>query len=176
MPARFSGRTLGYVDWGWKDGNDFVVRGGSGAVRKTSGYLDRVDYGGKHAIYPAGTRLTVPETTTDGNFGSPLHGTVSGSFVRVAVPDGGVASAEYLPYASGLCPDEFHPRGEDSYERIGGGTGRTLGGVSHSVGKTADKYWCRSDLRYLRSFKAQHHTLSGDAVRKQSAVLLSEKF
>ena len=63
----------------------------------------------------------------------------------------------------------FHPRGEDSYQRIGGSTGRSLTGLSHAVGRTADRFWCRSDLRYERKFKAEHHTGVTEAQRHPQA-------
>jgi len=68
-----------------------------------------------------------------------------------------------------LCPSSFHPRGEDSYQRIGGNTGRSLTGLSHAVGRTADRFWCRSDLRYERKFKAEHHTGVTEAQRHPQA-------
>ena len=50
----------------------------------------------------------------------------------------------------GICPAGFHPRGEDSVGRIGNTTGRTLSHLDHAEGQIADRYWCRSDLRFLR--------------------------
>jgi len=53
---------------------------------------------------------------------------------------------------SGICPKGFHPRGEDSVGRIGSTTGRTLSHLDHTEGQIADRFWCRSDLRFLRKF------------------------
>ena len=71
------------------------------------------------------------------------------------------SSARHLTKAKSvaLCPSLFHPRGEDSYERIGRSTGRSLTGLSHTVGRTADRFWCRSDLRYERRFAVEIHDL-----------------
>ena len=71
------------------------------------------------------------------------------------------SSARHLTKAKSvdLCPSLFHPRGEDSYERIGRSTGRSLTGLSHAVGRTADRFWCRSDLRYERRFAVEIHDL-----------------
>jgi len=81
----------------------------------------------------------------------------STSDVRVALSN----VAYHLPKAKSvdLCPSLFHPRGEDSYQRIGRSTGRSLTGLSHTVGRTADRFWCRSDLRYERRFAVEVHDL-----------------
>ena len=170
LEPRFHGRSLVYGGWASKD-SGFAINGSTGELviaQDTSGYRDRADgwrtaSGYYLAIDPFGTTWTVPENTQNGRFGG-WHGTSyqrgSAVVTRVARPRGGLVSNGYLREA-GLCPSGFHPRGEDSYERIGGSTGRTLGGVSHSAGETADKYWCRSDVRYLRSFKAEHHNNLG---------------
>ena len=81
----------------------------------------------------------------------------STSDVRVAL--GNVAYHLTKAKSVALCPSLFHPRGEDSYERIGRSTGRSLTGLSHTVGRTADRFWCRSDLRYERRFAVEVHDL-----------------
>ena len=163
VQARFSGRSLVYGDWDRK-GSGFAINSGTGEVVSGSGYLGRVDgYKKSRAIYPYHARWTVPEGTRDGRFGGQKswHGTAyersSGDIVRVARPAGGVVSGGYLPNVPGLCPARFHPRGEDSVERIGSHTGRTLTGLTHARGKVADRYWCRSDLRFARAFETQNH-------------------
>ena len=55
-------------------------------------------------------------------------------------------------HTGSICPEGFHPRGEDSVGRIGNTTGRTLSHLSHAEGQIADRFWCRSDLRFLRKF------------------------
>ena len=57
-----------------------------------------------------------------------------------------------------LCPSGYHPRGEDAQSRIGSHTGRTLSGMSQTTAKIADRFWCRSDVRYKRIFKPQIHS------------------
>ena len=48
-----------------------------------------------------------------------------------------------------MCPAGAHPRGEDSLYKIGSGTGRTLSAISWFwQAQLADRYWCRSDVRY----------------------------
>ena len=89
------------------------------------------------------------------------------SDVRVAL--GSVAYHLTKAKSVALCPSLFHPRGEDSYQRIGRSTGRSLTGLSHAVGRTADRFWCRSDLRYERKFKAEHHTGVTEAQRHPQA-------
>ena len=79
------------------------------------------------------------------------------SDVRVAL--GNVAYHLTKAKSVALCPSLFHPRGEDSYQRIGRSTGRSLTGLSHTVGRTADRFWCRSDLRYERRFAVEIHDL-----------------
>ena len=52
-------------------------------------------------------------------------------------------------HAGSWCPAGAHPRGEDAYQKIGSGTGRTLSSL-RSMPQTwlADLFWCRSDVRY----------------------------
>ena len=170
VPARFSGRSLVYGDWDSK-GAGFAINSGTGEVvdaRDGNGYILRADgwktSSGHHlAIYPYGTTWTIPEGTQNGRFGGQQswHGISykrgSANVIRVARPVGGVVSGGYLPNVPGLCPARFHPRGEDSVERIGSHTGRTLTGLTHARGKVADRYWCRSDLRFARAFETQNH-------------------
>ena len=179
VPARFSGRSLVYGDWDRK-GSGFAINSGTGEVISGSGYLDRVDgYDNPsvpgtneiRAIYPYGTKWAVPENTENGRFGARWHGTtsrISSGNIRVARPVGGVVSGGYLPVGAGLCPGRFHPRGEDSVERIGAHTGRTLTGLTHATGKVSDQFWCRSDLRFERRFHPEFHR--GVAKHRQAAT------
>ena len=58
----------------------------------------------------------------------------------------------------GLCPENWHPRGQDARYTIGPSTGRTLTSLNNETkAKTADAHWCRSDVRYTLRFKAQQH-------------------
>ena len=73
----------------------------------------------------------------------------------------------YLSNAdSSICPQGFHPRGEDSVNRIGNTTGRTLSHLTHAEGQIADRYWCRSDLRFLR--KLYPYTRPGVTLHPQA--------
>ena len=113
-------------------------------------YAARVDAGSDLAISPAGTTLTVPSPAPSW----PATKTASGAaLARLA----GFHFDNHLPLpqaiggnsAGAWCPADFHPRGEDSVYRIGSGTGRTLTGLSDgTLAQLADKYWCRSDVRY----------------------------
>ena len=89
------------------------------------------------------------------------------SDVRVAL--GNVAYHLTKAKSVALCPSLFHPRGEDSYQRIGRSTGRSLTGLSHIVGRTADRFWCRSDLRYERRFAVEVHDLPSGIIAYSGA-------
>ena len=57
-----------------------------------------------------------------------------------------------------LCPARMHPRVQDGKYVIGESTGRTLGSITTAPEvRTADKHWCRSDVRYKIAYKAQDH-------------------
>ena len=179
-PSRFSSRRLPYSHW-LRKGDAFAVNSDTGeliASQDTSGYWVRVD-GRKTgpnkyylAIYPSGTTWTIPENTQNGRFGN-WHGTSyqrrtdSAVLTRVARPAEGITRFSYLLEA-GLCPAGFHPRGEDSVDRIGSHTGRTLTGLTHAQGSIADRFWCRSDLRFGRRFHPEFHT--GVAKHRQAAT------
>ena len=179
-PSRFASRRLPYSHW-LRKGDAFAVNSDTGeliASQDTSGYWVRVD-GRKTgpnkyylAIYPSGTTWTIPENTQNGRFGN-WHGTSyqrrtdSAVLTRVARPAEGITRFSYLQ-EDGLCPAGFHPRGEDSVDRIGSHTGRTLTGLTHAQGSIADRYWCRSDLRFGRRFHPEFHR--GVAKHRQAAT------
>ena len=77
-----------------------------------------------------------------------------------------LSSAYDVGGTAGICPDGFHPRGADSVNRIGNTTGRTLSHLTHAEGQIADKYWCRSDVRFLR--KLFPYTRPGVALHPQA--------
>ena len=171
---------LSYVGWTAKGSPDYTIVGTHGAT-KDSRYLNRADGIYNHrrlAITPhsAGNTITVPSGASTGNFGAAWHASRSNQLV------GGVYSYHYKvalypslarhltkTKSDDLCIGDFHPRGEDSYQRIGGSTGRSLTGLSHAAGRTADRFWCRSDVRYERRFKAEHHTGVTEAQRHPQA-------
>ena len=60
---------------------------------------------------------------------------------------------------SALCPAGMHPRGQDGFWVIGSGTGRTLSSLNGETKvKAADRYWCRSDVRYRLAYTAEEHS------------------
>ena len=163
---------LNYVTWTAKAASGFTLAGSHGAT-SDSRYLPRVDgHLNRLAILPqsAGDTITVPSggsiSPPTGDFGASWHSD------RVDQLIGGVyyyhykaalypSLARHLTKAKSddLCAWGFHPRGEDSYERIGGSTGRSLTGLTHAVGRIADRFWCRSDERYERIFAVEVHDL-----------------
>lgn len=57
-----------------------------------------------------------------------------------------------------MCPADFHPRGEDSADLIGGNTDRTLTSLTGSSKvRQASQFWCGSDVRYRIGYKKQTH-------------------
>ena len=166
-PSRFSVRSSNYVHWIEKgSGFSMDVNGNPGWVRSGNDYLERVDGyrsvradgdSSVRAIYPSSTTWVLPTENSSryGQFGARWHGAVSRGFVRVAKPR--TNQIGFLPENIGMCPAGFHPRGEDSVDRIGSYTGRTLSGLSQNLGAVADGHWCRSDLRFARAFETQNH-------------------
>ena len=121
----------------------------------------RGNYIYRNGVYVCDGRLDPDQVTCRDSFApqwlpSALR-VVGKSDIRVASS----ASANHLSKAKSdrLCPSGYHPRGEDSVYRLGSGTGRTLSGLSQANALVADRFWCRSDVRYQRSFKPQTHTL-----------------
>ena len=163
---------LNYVAWTAKASSDYTLVGSHGATRD-SRYLRRVDgHLNRLAISPqsAGNTITVPSgdsiSPPTGDFGASWHSSRSNQLV------GGVyyyrykaalypSLARHLTKTKSdeLCRYRFHPRGEDSHERIGGSTGRSLSGLSHADAQIADRFWCRSDVRYERRFAVEVHDL-----------------
>ena len=163
---------LNYVAWTAKASSDYTLVGSHGATRD-SRYLRRVDgHLNRLAISPqsAGNTITVPSgdsiSPPTGDFGASWHSSRSNQLVggvyyyryKVALYP---SLARHLTKTKSdeLCRYRFHPRGEDSHERIGGSTGRSLSGLSHADAQIADRFWCRSDLRYERRFAVEVHDL-----------------
>ena len=158
---------LNYVTWTAKASSDYTIAGTHGATTDVRYYRRADGVGDSLAITPssAAKTITVPNDSSArrGRFGAAWHGTrVTGGYhlnnYRVALYP---SLARHLTKAKSdaLCRNFFHPRGEDSYERIGGSTGRSLTGLSHADGKIADRFWCRSDWRYERRFAVEVHDL-----------------
>ena len=179
---------LTYGVWTAKASSGYVVNGRYGATSDRS-YLNRVDgyrldsrSNSPRAISPHTETWAIPENTSpQGHFSNEgWHGreTVVSfvSYVMVAT-DGRQSRYLSKTKSEALCRSGFHPRGEDSSDRIAGGTGRSLTGLSHANGQIADRFWCRSDLRYLRSFQAEHHTSLGqNVIRHADAVAAGSVF
>ena len=182
-----TGRTaadISYVRWTAKAASEYTVATHRGATSDRN-YLRRADReDASHnivlAIHPSTETWTVPENTAaSGNFGAAWHG--SGTLVydstlrRSVLSDTRVADYPYTTRhltktkSESLCRPEFHPRGEDSTDRIGRSTGRTLSTLRQADAQIADRYWCRSDLRYHRRFKVEHHTGVTEAQRHPQA-------
>ena len=187
-----TGRTaadLTYVVWNSKAVGIYDAKTSGYKATSDSRYLNRADghtSGRRYprAISPNTAGWTVPEnTSSDGVFSHPVwHGTSSLVYPGVygfvvAHSNGNPANHLAKAKSEDLCRSDFHPRGEDSSDRIAGGTGRSLTGLNHANGQIADRYWCRSDLRYLRSFKAEHHTSLGqNVIRHADAVAAGSIF
>ena len=180
---------LSYVAWGSKATAQYATRNGGYKATSDSRYLNRADghtSGRRYprAISPNTAGWTAPaNTSSNGVFSHPVwHGTsslVSPGVYGFVVAHSNGNPANHLTKAKSedLCRSGFHPRGEDSSDRIAGGTGRSLTGLSHANGQIADRFWCRSDLRYLRSFKAEHHTSLGqNVIRHADAVAAGSVF
>ena len=185
-----SAADLSYVAWESKAPTSYAAKNSGYKATSDNDYLNRADgntSGGRRyprAISPNTAGWTVPENTSGGGvFSHPVwHGTsslVSPGVYGFVVAHSNGNPANHLTKAKSedLCRSGFHPRGEDSSDRIAGGTGRSLTGLSHATGQIADRFWCRSDLRYLRSFKAEHHTSLGqNVIRHADAVAAGSVF
>ena len=157
---------LRYWHWADKGAYFFFTEPRNGT--SDNGYLGRVDGISNYLrISPlsAASSINVPsDAASQGKFGAAdWHGKekiADSGIYQVAINTG---AQRYLAATKSarLCPSGYHPRGEDSTDRVGSGTGRTLSGLTQTNAQIADRFWCRSDLRYKRSFKAQIHTTAG---------------
>ena len=154
-----SSRSLAPSRVGWDSRGGFWIHRGTVGATAGSGYVSRVDAGSTLAVSPAGTPLTVPTP----NWPATKHenGNVSWSSLTSFNSAGHLA----LPMAIGgtssgvWCPTGFHPRGEDGLQRVGRGSGRTLTSLASDTKiAQADKFWCRSDVRYRIRYKKQTHS------------------
>lgn len=154
-----SSRSLAPSRVGWDSRDGFWIYRGTVGATAGSGYVSRVDVGSTLAVSPSGTTLTVPTP----NWPATKHqnGNVSWSSLTSFNSAGHLA----LPMAIGgtssgvWCPTGFHPRGEDGLQRVGRGSGRTLTSLASDTKiAQADKFWCRSDVRYQINYKKQTHT------------------
>ena len=153
-----SARSLRTARVGWSSRQGFSFY--RGFVGAPAGYASRVDAGSTLAVSPAGTSLSVPPNP---NWPATKHenGSVSWSSLTSFNSAGHLA----LPMAIGgtssgvWCPTDFHPRGEDGLQRVGRGSGRTLTSLASDAKiQQADKFWCRSDVRYRINYKKQTHS------------------
>ena len=154
-----SSRSLTPSRVGWDDRDGFWINSGIVSATAGSGYVSRVDVGSTLAVSPSDATLTVPTPNwpawkdQNGNV-SWLSLTTFNSSGHLALPMaiGGTSSGVW-------CPTDFHPRGEDALQRVGRGSGRTLTSLASDTKiAQADKFWCRSDVRYQINYKKQIHT------------------
>ena len=153
-----SARSLRTARVGWSSRQGFSFH--RGFVGAPAGYASRVDAGSTLAVSPAGTSLSVPPNP---NWPATKHqnGSVSWSSLTSFNSAGHLG----MPMAIGgtspgvWCPTDFHPRGEDALQRVGRGSGRTLTSLASDAKiQQADKFWCRSDVRYRINYKKQTHS------------------
>ena len=151
-------RSLRPARVGWDSRQGFWFD--SGLVSTSTGYADRVDAGSTLAVSPSGTSLSVPPNPSwpatkhqNGNVSwSALTSFNSAGHLPLPMAIGGTQSGVW-------CPTGFHPRGEDGLQRVGRGSGRTLTSLASDAKiQQADKFWCRSDVRYQIGYKKQTHS------------------
>ena len=154
-----SSRSLAPSRVGWDARDGFWIYRGTVGTTAGSGYVSRVDAGSTLAVSPSGTTLSVP--TPNWPAWKDQNGNVSWSSLTSFNSTGHLA----LPMAIGgtqsgvWCPTDFHPRGEDALQRVGRGSGRTLTSLASDTKiAQADKFWCRSDVRYQINYKKQTHS------------------
>ena len=158
-----------YVTWANKGAGYSVARIGNNFQNQIvapsaddEGYIARIDY--NPTVSPRTAGRTVGEPSGGLSLPDPdvRQGYVTGSSPQTYRGNHdpgrhGNNAIRHLPHAASvggghagsMCPAGSHPRGEDSVYRIGSGTGRTLTGLSDgTLAQLADKYWCRSDVRY----------------------------
>ena len=141
----------------WSARSGFTLTSGVVTVGAPAGYAPRVDAGGSLAV-SGGAPLTVP--TPNWPATRKADGTVSWPFLAGFNYTGHLS----LPMAIGgtqpgvWCPAGFHPRGEDGVPRVGRGSGRTLTSLDNEAKIVlADRFWCRSDVRYQIGYRKQTH-------------------
>lgn len=158
-----------YVSWANKGSGYSVVRVGNNFQTQIvapsaddEGYIARIDYNPATLLGTAGRTVGAPSgglslpdpdvrqgyvmgsspQTYRGNYDPARHRNTASRHLSHAASVGG-------RHTGSMCPAGAHPRDEDSLHRIGSGTGRTLTALSgNTLAQLADKYWCRSDVRY----------------------------
>ena len=156
--------SLGYTTWDNK-GSLYSISGysvpGGGVVYYTraqapsatdDGYVARVDAGRTVGVGIPSGELTLPNPAARKGSITQNAGVKTFSTKHISHHNGTI----HLPqdksvggHAGSWCPAKSHPRGEDAYNKIGGGTGRTLSSLTDRAKiRLADLFWCRSDVRY----------------------------
>ena len=156
--------SLGYTTWDQK-GSLYSISGysvpGGGVVYYTraqapsatdDGYVARVDAGRTVGVGIPSGELTLPNPAARKGSITQNAGVKTFSTKHISHHNGTI----HLPqdksvggHAGSWCPAKSHPRGEDAYNKIGGGTGRTLSSLTDRAKiRLADLFWCRSDVRY----------------------------
>lgn len=162
LPAHAQSRPAAVTASGWGNRAGYTEQRPSGSLVSVfaapADYAARVDVGRDFAVSPDGTALSVPGTSW------PASRNADGSIYWQSSQGNFLSQHLALPWAIGgssgnvLCPAGFHPRGEDSIDLIGSGTGRTLSSLrgSANIGH-ASQFWCRSDVRYQIAYRKQTH-------------------
>ena len=163
-----------YGRWAYSAAGSFTrtpAAGHVGIVSPSDGYLARTDnYMSRVAVpQPTGGRWLPAEAAIDSKNERVVWWEADGTAHSWHVVHlSSAAGARFLPSSQDIgsdgssaafCPAGMHPRGQDGWYVIGASTGRSLSSLSTGPeARAADKYWCRSDVRYRLAYTAEEHT------------------
>ena len=159
-------------------GSGYVGIAGASSSSAVDAYLARTDnYRSRVShVQPAGGQWLPAAAVLDRRNEYVVHWVYGGrTYSRAVAHLSSASDARFLhsrydigsdTNGTAFCPAGMHPRGQDGSHVIGSSTGRTLSSINTMPEvRTADRHWCRTDVRYKIAFKGQIHKKCDSAGR-----------